>query len=189
VPGYVSAIRRYCHSPALYRPIEQRRTPRGEGVRHPANTWRAGHHLLGAQRRHTPWAGAGHYAIYMMQAIAPMHECRNDRAIFAELAQLLGINDYDDKTEEQWLRDLTKDAVDDFEAFKEADVARFAPPKDAVAFADQIRDPDSHKFTTPSGKIEIYSMAMAARPDRYGLGAMPPIPTWFDRSRPTRSTR
>jgi anaerobic dimethyl sulfoxide reductase subunit A len=49
-----------------------------------------------------------------------------------------------------------------------------------VAFADQIHDPDTHKFTTPSGKIEIYSLAMAAKPDRYGLGAMPPIPTWFD---------
>ena len=23
-------------------------------------------------------------------------------------------------------------------------------------------------------------MATAAKPDRYGLGAMPPIPTWFD---------
>ena len=129
---------------------------------------------------HTPWAGAGHYAIYMKQAIAPMYECRDDRAIFADLAARLGINDYDDKTEEQWLRDLTKDAVDDFEAFREAGVARFAPPTNAVAFADQIRDPDTHRFTTPSGKIEIYSMAMAARPDRYGLGAMPPIPTWFD---------
>ena len=116
----------------------------------------------------------------MKQAIKPMYECRDDRTIFADLAARLGINDYDDKTEEQWLRDLTKDAVDDFEAFREAGVARFAPPKDAVAFADQIRDPDSHKFTTPSGKIEIYSLTMAARPDRYGLGAMPPIPTWFD---------
>ena len=63
--------------------------------------------------------------------------CRDDRAICAELAQRLGINDYDEKTEEQWLRDLTKDALDDFEAFKEAGVARFAPPKDAVAFAEQ----------------------------------------------------
>ena len=129
---------------------------------------------------HTPWAGAGHYAIYMKQAIRPMYECRDDRAIFADLAARLGINDYDDKTEEQWLRDLTKDAVDDFEAFREAGVARFAAPKDAVAFAAEIRDPDTHKFTTPSGKIEIYSLAMANRPDRYGLGAMPPIPTWFD---------
>jgi anaerobic dimethyl sulfoxide reductase subunit A len=113
----------------------------------------------------------------MKQAIAAMYECRDDRAIFAELAQRLGINDYDDRTEEEWLRDLTKDAVDDFEAFREAGVARFAPPQDAVAFADQIRDPNAHKFTTPSGKIEIYSMAMAAKPDRYGLGAMPPIPS------------
>jgi len=88
---------------------------------------------------HTPWAGAGHYAIYMKQAIRPMYECRDDRAIFAELAQRLGINDYDDKTEEQWLRDLTKDAVDDFEAFKEAGVARFAAPKDAVAFGLHCR--------------------------------------------------
>jgi anaerobic dimethyl sulfoxide reductase subunit A len=96
---------------------------------------------------HTPWAGAGHYAIYMKQAIKPMYECRDDRAIFADLAARLGINDYDDRTEEQWLRDLTKDAVDDFEAFRENGVARFAPPKDAVAFAQQIRDPDTHTFT------------------------------------------
>lgn len=53
---------------------------------------------------HTPWAGAGHYAIYMKQAIAPMYGCRDDCAIFAELEQRLGINDYDGKTEEQCLR-------------------------------------------------------------------------------------
>ena len=34
---------------------------------------------------HTPWAGAGHYAIYMKQAIEPMYECRNDMDIFADL--------------------------------------------------------------------------------------------------------
>ena len=39
-----------------------------------------------------------------------------------------------------------------------------------MAFAAQIRDPDNHKFSTPSGKIEIYSMALAAKPDPYGLG-------------------
>jgi len=38
---------------------------------------------------HTPWAGAGHYAIYMKQAIQPMYECRNDMDIFADLATRL----------------------------------------------------------------------------------------------------
>jgi anaerobic selenocysteine-containing dehydrogenase len=76
---------------------------------------------------HTPWAGAGHYAIYMKQAIQPMYECRNDMDIFADLAARLRINDYHEKTEEQWLRELTADAVDDFDAFAENSVARFAP--------------------------------------------------------------
>jgi anaerobic dimethyl sulfoxide reductase subunit A len=129
---------------------------------------------------HTPWAGAGHYAIYMKQAIQPMYECRDDLAIFAELAARVGINDYNDKTEEQWLRELTADAVGDFDKFRESGVARFPAPQDAVAFAAQIRDPENHKFTTPSGKIEVYSMPLAAKPDYYGLGVIPPIPTWFD---------
>jgi len=129
---------------------------------------------------HTPWAGAGHYAIYMKQAIAPMYECRNDIDIFADLAQRVGINDYNDRSEEEWLRELTRDAVGDFEAFAENGVARFAAPQDAVAFTAQIRDPENHKFSTPSGKIEIYSMTLAAKPDPYGLGRISPIPTWID---------
>ena len=58
-----------------------------------------------------------------------------------------------------------------------------------MAFAAQIRNPDNHKFTTLSGKIEIYSMAMATKPDPYGLGAMPPIPTCSSRSCRMPSTR
>jgi anaerobic dimethyl sulfoxide reductase subunit A len=127
---------------------------------------------------HTPWAGAGHYAIFMKQAIEPMGECRNDIDIFADLAGRVGIAGYSDKSEMAWLRELTRDAVDDFDAFAENGVARFAPPDDAVAFAREIRDPERHRFTTPSGKIEIYSMALAANPDPYGLGPIPPIPTW-----------
>ncbi len=129
---------------------------------------------------HTPWAGAGHYAIFMKQAIKPMYECRNDIDIFGDLARRVGIEDYNDKSEMEWLRELTRDAVEDFDTFAEQGVARFAAPKDAVAFAAQIRDPENHKFSTPSGKIEIYSMALAAKPNPYGLGAIPPIPTWFE---------
>jgi anaerobic dimethyl sulfoxide reductase subunit A len=126
---------------------------------------------------HVPWAGAGHYAIYMKQAIEPMHECRNDIDIFDELSRRLGINGYNTKTEAQWLRNLTTPAIDDFDAFAEQGLARFPAPADAVAFARQIRE--GVRFNTPSGKIEVYSEFLAANPDPYGLGEIPPIPTWF----------
>jgi anaerobic dimethyl sulfoxide reductase subunit A len=127
---------------------------------------------------HTPWAGAGHYGIFMQQAIEPMYECRNDMDIYADLAQRVGINGYSLQSEEAWLRELTADAVDDFDAFRENGVARMPKPDDAVAFAKQIRDPENHKFATPSGKIEIYSSFLGENPDPYGLGEISPIPTW-----------
>src|SRR5262249_53992695 len=46
---------------------------------------------------HPPGAGAGHYAIFMKQAIEPMGECRNDLDICTELARRLGIAGYNDK--------------------------------------------------------------------------------------------
>ena len=128
---------------------------------------------------HTPWAGAGHYAIFMRQALEPMGECRNDIDIFADLARRLGIEGYSDRDELGWLRDLTADAVDDFAAFKEQGVARFPPPADAVAFAREIREPDAYPFSTPSGRIEIYATTLADNPDPCGLGPIPPIPTWI----------
>lgn len=128
---------------------------------------------------HTPWAGAGHYAIYMRQALAPPGECRNDIDIFTALADRLGIAGYNDRSEEDWLRGLTGDAVDDFDAFRDNGVARFPPPEDAVAFAREIRDPDGTPFSTPSGRIELYSSELAAKPDPFGLGAMPAVPSWI----------
>src|SRR3989441_184789 len=127
---------------------------------------------------HTPWAGAGHYVIFMKQAIAPVDECRNDFDICADIARRLGIEDYSDKNEEGWLRELTRDTIDDFDTFRAQGLARLPAPDDAVAFAREIRDPERYPFSTPSGKIEIYSMAIAANPDPYGLGPISPIPTW-----------
>src|SRR2546427_716563 len=124
-------------------------------------------------------AGAGHYVIFMKQAIAPVDECRNDFDICADIARRLGIEDYSDKNEEGWLRELTRDTIDDFDTFRAQGLARLPAPDDAVAFAREIRDPERYPFSTPSGKIEIYSMAIAANPDPYGLGPISPIPTWI----------
>ena len=127
---------------------------------------------------HLPWAGAGHYAIYMKQAIEPMYECRNDIDIFADLALRVGINGYNNQSEEEWLREFADGKVDDFDAFRENGVARLPEPEDAVAFAKQIRDPENHPFSTPTGKLELYSTMIADNPDPFGLGEISPIPTW-----------
>src|SRR5262249_55065619 len=127
---------------------------------------------------HVPWSGAGHYALFMRQAIDPVGECRNDLDICADLARRLGIEEYNDRTEEQWLRECCEGTgIDDFQAFREHGVARLPAPQEAVAFAREVRDPARHPFSTPSGKIEVYSTGIAAKPDMYGLGEIPPVPT------------
>jgi anaerobic dimethyl sulfoxide reductase subunit A len=126
-----------------------------------------------------PWSGTGHYAIFMRQAIAPMGECRNDRDICADLARRLGLERYDDdRSEEAWLRSAVAGSdIEDFERFREMGLARLPAPADAVSFAAEVRG--DRPFSTPSGKIEIYSTSIARQPDPYGLGAVPPVPTWI----------
>jgi anaerobic dimethyl sulfoxide reductase subunit A len=100
--------------------------------------------------------------------------------ICADLAQRLGIEGYNDKTEEAWLREFCAGTeIGDFEAFREQGLARLPAPDDAVGFAREVRDPQRHPFSTPSGKIEVYSTSIAANPDMYGLGAIAVVPTYI----------
>jgi anaerobic dimethyl sulfoxide reductase subunit A len=129
---------------------------------------------------HVPWSGAGHYAIFMRQAIPPVGECRNDLDICAALARRLGLDGYGDKSEEAWLREFCAGGeIGDFDAFRAQGLARLPAPAEPVAFAREVRDPARHPFSTSSGQIEIYSTSLAAEPDPYGLGPIPPIPTWI----------
>lgn len=130
---------------------------------------------------HVPWSANGHYALFMNKAIEPMYECKSDLEICTLLAERLGIEGYNTKTEEEWLREIVAvSEVEDFEEFRRTGVARLPAPRSAVAFSEQIADPEGHPFATPSGKIEIYSQTLAARPNLYGLGEIPAIPTYLD---------
>jgi anaerobic dimethyl sulfoxide reductase subunit A len=116
----------------------------------------------------------------MRQAVAPIGECRNDLDICADLARRLGIEGYNDRSEEEWLREFCAGTeIDDFEAFRAHGLARLPAPEEAVAFAREVKDPERHPFSTSSGKIEIYSTSIAANPDMYGLGAIPAVPTYM----------
>jgi anaerobic dimethyl sulfoxide reductase subunit A len=118
------------------------------------------------------------YAIYMNRAIEPVYECRSDLEILTDLARRLGIEGYNDKTDEEWLRSFVPaSAIPDFEAFKAKEIYHFRSERPCVAFEQQIQEPDRHPFPTPSGKIEIYSQRLA---DLNQPSTIPAIPKYIE---------
>jgi anaerobic dimethyl sulfoxide reductase subunit A len=123
------------------------------------------------------WLNGSHYT-YLPKIIEPLYECKSDLHIFTELAPRLGIKSYNDKTDEEWLKEIVEknQHIPDFEQFKKDGVSRVKYEEPMVAFKKQIEDPENNPFPTPSGKIEIYSQ-MLADMDHPEL---PPIPKYFD---------
>ena len=124
-----------------------------------------------------PWGG-GPYFIHMGQAIEPLPETKSDLTIFTKLASRLGIPDYNDKSDEAWLREFAAATPDlpEYEVFKRKGVHRIPLNQPWVAFRKQIEDPGHHRFPTPSGKIEIYSQKIAEMQDPL----IPPIPKYIE---------
>ncbi|MCL5957969.1 MAG: molybdopterin-dependent oxidoreductase [Chloroflexi bacterium] len=121
---------------------------------------------------------AREYALYMNKVVEPMYECKSDLEIFTELAKRLGLEGFNDKTEEQWLEGFVQDGeIEDYREFRRKGIHRFRQPEPVVYFQEQIADPENHPFATPSGKIEIYSQRLADmnRPD-----VIPPIPRYVE---------
>lgn len=125
-----------------------------------------------------PWT-YGTWFIFSNKAIAPLPECKSDFEIACELAQRLSINNFSDKTEDEWLREIVKlDAnlsrdISDYEEFKARGVKKLHLPSPCVAFEAQIKD--LAPFPTPSGKIEIYSQRVA----EINNPKLPPIPKYI----------
>ena len=130
--------------------------------------------------------GATGFYGYMNKAVDPVGESKPHLQISIELAAKLGIPDYTDKTEDEWLREIVKGSNDiaDYATFKREGIHKLRLPEPFVAFKEQIDDPDNNPFPTPSGKIEIYSQRLADMNDP----ELPPIPkyieTWESRNDP-----
>ena len=58
-----------------------------------------------------PWTG-GPYFIHMEKAIDPVGETKSDLAIFTELACRLGLPDYNNKSDEEWLKEFVEATPD-----------------------------------------------------------------------------
>lgn len=96
------------------------------------------------------------------KAIEPLYEAKSGLDIASELAARLGITGYNDKTDEEWVREIIRNTeVPDYDALKEKGIYRSQVPQPHVGFSKQIKDPANNPFRTPSGKIEIYSQQLA----------------------------
>jgi DmsA/YnfE family anaerobic dimethyl sulfoxide reductase A subunit len=127
-----------------------------------------------------PWP-SGPYFTAVNRAIEPMGECKSDFEIVCELAERMGIADFNPKSEEEWLRGFVEEHpensqhIKDYDLFRRQGIHRVQLPEPIVAFKEQIEDPDNNPFPTPSGKIEIFSQRVAD----LGDPTCPPIPKYL----------
>ncbi|WP_370549811.1 trimethylamine-N-oxide reductase TorA [Edwardsiella tarda] len=137
------------------------------------------------------------YVFPMHQCVPPQHEARNDFAIFAGLAEKLGVLEAftEGKDEQQWLKGMydgmaaqarnARVALPPFDMFWASNnYIRFPIPpanKEWVRYADFRANPLLNPLGTPSGKIEIYSDTIAAMnyPDCKGLPSWMPPYEWY----------
>lgn len=134
------------------------------------------------------------YLVAMPQVISPVGESRNDYDICADIARRLGHGDSftEGKTsQEEWLRSFYESSLRDakaqglkmptFEEFWRLGYVEFPVPKSSrsyTTFSAFRADPLLNPIGTASGRIEIYSPAIAAMK----LDDCPPHPTWLEPS-------
>ncbi len=127
----------------------------------------------------TPWYGM------VNKSVEPLYESKSHLEIASGIAKAMGIDDYNDKTEEEWLKGIVEGfrevfAKDregsDYETLKKKALYRFPTDEPYVAFKEQIEDLENHPFPTPSGKIEIYSQELAD----WDNPQLPPIPKYIE---------
>jgi anaerobic dimethyl sulfoxide reductase subunit A len=123
-----------------------------------------------------PFVG-GPYCIYMHKVLDAPPGVKSDLDIFSKIAERLGIENDNDRTDEEWLESFigSEPQLPDLRTLKTDGVKRFAMQRAHVAFREEIENPDKYPFPTPSGKIEIFSQRFAELDNP----AIPPIPTYM----------
>jgi len=124
-----------------------------------------------------PWCGAP-YFIYMNKILSPPPETKSDLEIFSMLASSFGLSDYNEKSDEAWLKGFVEATPElpEFSEFKRRGSHEIEIEMPWIAFCNQIEDPEHHPFPTPSGKIEIFSEKLANLKDPL----LPPLPQYIE---------
>lgn len=126
------------------------------------------------------------YAIYHQKVREPMFECRSIYDVCSSIADRLGFGSAytEGKTEQDWLRECVKAAQQydagfpEFEEFRAKGIYKKSFAKPIIAYEKQIQDLAAVPFTTPSGKIEIFSTRLWDMKTP-GIPAIPKyLPAW-----------
>ena len=130
------------------------------------------------ERNDVTVGGATPFYGYMNKVIDSLYESKSHFEIAIELAKKLGLSDYTDKTEEDWLKEVVQGAeeITDYDKFKKDGIHKVKLEKPRISFEKQIEDPANNPFPTPSGKIEIYSQQLADM----NSPEIPPIPKYIE---------
>jgi len=108
-----------------------------------------------------PWM-FGSYALFAKKAISPLYECKNDIDIFTELAERMRIENYNAKTEDEWLRhSAALHGITDYDSFKTTGFFKLKTSESHVSFRREVKNPERYPFPTPSGKVEIFCQRIA----------------------------
>ncbi len=93
----------------------------------------------------------------------------------------MGFENFNTRTDDEWLRLFIEtnpemsSHIKDYEKFKREGIHRVELDELYVAFKAQIDDLENNPFSTPSGKIEIFSQRVAD----IGNPMLPPIPKYL----------
>ena len=118
------------------------------------------------------------FLVYMNKPIEPLHESKSHLEICTKLADRLGITDYSNKTDEEWLRESVNASpgMGDYDTLRKKGLQKVKLSEPHVGFRKQVEDADNNPFPTPSGKIEIYSELLA----EMNHPEIPPIPKYIE---------
>lgn len=126
--------------------------------------------------------------VTMRQAVDPVGEARSDYEIFSGLARRMGLEEVytEGRSPEDWIQHLwdqtrQRAAEAGFELpslteFREKEMISLpSNPREPVLMSEFRADPDGAPLTTPSGRIEIFSKAIAG----FGYATCPGHPIWI----------
>lgn len=142
------------------------------------------------------WANEGYFTV-QQKVMDPLYASKDEYEIVSEIARALGVYDEftEGKTRREWIDayiELVRKTFDpnfpSFEKLCETGVYFFPEGmQEEIAFQKQIEDPVHYPFETPSGKIELFSMALWALDNHKEIPPIPKyIPAWEGPSDPWR---